>query len=110
MTAYRWVLVGLCMVGLVGNVAFVVRYTVLSRQTRLGPWWRHEIGWWLAVPPLNLATLFALVMLNNLASNWPGRPAVTIILFTAYVLETWWPFRLLSTLNRPQRTDEEVSR
>lgn len=110
MSAYSWVIVSLCATGLLGCMSFVVRYSVVSRRTNLGPWWRHEVGWWLAAVPLNLASLFLLVMLNNLDAEWPGRRAVTVLLFTAYVIETWWPVRLLSKLNRPQRTGEEVSR
>lgn len=111
MSLYRVVIIVLCVAGLVGCVSFVVRYSIQSRRTKLGPWWRHEIGWWLALVPLNLASLFLLVMLNNISLDWPGREWVTIALFTAYVVETWWPGRLLSKLNRPHGTEkEEVSR
>lgn len=110
MSVYSWVIVVLCGAGLAGCVSFVVRYSIMSRRTAMGPWWRHEFGWWLAAVPLNLAALFLLVMLNNISAEWPGRRTVTIALFTAYVAETWWPGRLLSKVNRPQRTDKEVSR
>lgn len=110
MSVYSGVIVGLCGAGLLGCLSFVIRYSLVSRRTDLGPWWRHELGWWLAAVPLNLASLFLLVMLNNISTDWPGRRVVTLILFSAYVVETWWPTRLLSKLNRPQRTDEEVSR
>lgn len=109
MSAYTVAIVALCGTGLLGCAVFIARYTWMSLHTLKGPWWQHETGWWLVAVPLNLAALFVLVIANNLIDDWPGRPQVTLILFTLYVVETWWPLRLVSKMNRPRRTNEEVS-
>lgn len=106
MTVYRLVLLVFTGTGLLGSLVFVVRYQLRSR----GAWLDSEAGRWMMIGRAEKAALFALVFLNNLVMDWPGRHAVTIILFGTFVLLTWWPSRLLSKANRPQRTDEEVKR
>lgn len=106
MSAYRWVLLGLCALGFVGCVVFVVSYQVRSR----GAWADSEAGRWLMIGRAEKAALFALVLMNMAAGNWPGRQSVTLVLFGAFVALTWWPSRLLSKAFRPHRTDKEVKR
>lgn len=106
MTAYRLVLLAFCGTGLLGSLVFVVRYQLRSR----GAWLDSEAGRWMMIGRAEKAALFALVFLNNLIMDWPGRQGVTIVLFGAFVLLTWWPSRLLSKATRPHRTDEEVQR
>lgn len=106
MSAYRWVLLGLCALGFVGCVVFVVGYQLRSR----GAWADSEAGRWLMIGRAEKAALFALVMSNQIVGDWPGRQAATLVLFSAFVALTWWPSRLLSKAFRPHRTDEEVNR
>lgn len=106
MTPYRIFLLALCAVGLLGCVVFVVRYQRRSR----GAWWDTEAGRWLMIGRAEKGALFGLVLMNNLMTDWPGRQAVTLVLFAAFVMLTWWPSRLLSRVNRPRRTEKEVPR
>jgi len=83
-------------IGFVGCLAFVVSYWW---QTR-GAWWKEEAGRFMMAVYVNLAILFLLVMVNQQFEDWPGRRWVTFILFLTYVLETWWPLRLLTKAQR----------
>lgn len=106
MTVYRLVLLLLCGFGLLGCLVFVVSYQLRSR----GAWIDSEAGRWMMIGRAEKAALFALVLVNNIIPDWPGRQSVTIVLFGTFVLLTWWPSRLLSKVNRPRRTDKEVTR
>lgn len=106
MTVYRMVLLTFCAAGLLGCLVFVARYQHISR----GAWRDSEAGRWMMIGRAEKAALFALVMVNNAVMNWPGRQAVTLFLFGAFVALTWWPSRLLSKVNRPHRTDKEGAR
>lgn len=108
MTLYQMVLMAFCMVGLLGCLVFVIRYQVRSR----GAWRDSEAGRWLMIGRAEKAALFALVIAGQAVPNWPGRQAVTVAVFGAFVALTWWPSRLLSrATDRPRRTEnEEVAR
>lgn len=89
---YRWFLIGITAIGLVGCLSFVVFYAIISG----GRWRRTDAGRFMMIVQANLGTLFALILTNQvLGTDWPGRQAVTLILFSSYVVETWWPLRLL---------------
>jgi len=91
MTPYSAALLVITGVGLAGCLFFCVAYWLRSG----GAWWRTEAGRFLMTVYANLAALFALVIANQVFGQWPGRQAVTLTVFCAYVVETWWPARLL---------------
>lgn len=107
MTLYRLVLMAFCVAGMLGCLVFVIRYQVRSH----GAWRDSEAGRWLMIGRAEKGALFALVIAGQIAPDWPGRQAVTIVMFGAFVALTWWPSRLLSrAMNRPRMTDKEVAR
>lgn len=106
MSVYRIVLLALCFMGFLGSLVFVIRYQLRSR----GAWVDSEHGKWMMIGRAEKAALFLLVMTNQVLPEWPGRQAVTLILFATFVILTWWPGRLLSVSTRPRRTDKEVTR
>lgn len=78
-------------VGALGCLVFTATYWVKSG----GTWLKTEAGKFLMVVYLNLGALFLLVIANQIFDDWPGRRPVTLVLFIAYVIESWWPLRLL---------------
>lgn len=86
-------------VGLAGCMYFVIRYWWRTG----GRWVREEAGRFLMVFWGTLGALFALVLCNQWLGDWPGRRAVTVVVFAAFVLETWWPSRLLSIAQKRRR-------
>ena len=89
---YRWFLIGITIAGLAGCLTFVVFYSILSG----GKWRQTDAGRFMMIGQANLGTLFALILTNQLlGTDWPGRELITAALFFAYVVETWWPLRLL---------------
>jgi len=97
---YRWFLIGITMAGLTGCLTFTVTYAIRSR----GAWRYSDAGRFLMVGQANLGTLFALILTNQLlGTDWPGRELITVLLFSAYTAETWWPLRLLIRVGRRRR-------
>lgn len=88
--------------GFVGCVVFVTRYVVLSG----GSWRDTEAGKFLVVVYTNLAALFLLVMANQIFGDWPLRKVASLLLYTVYVAQTWWPLRLLNLAQRRHREKE----
>lgn len=79
-------------VGLAGCGYFVVRYWWRTG----GRWMADEAGRFLMVFWGTLGALFALVLCNQWLGDWPGRRVVTVVVFSAFVVMTWWPSRLLT--------------
>jgi hypothetical protein len=77
--------------GFAGCAIFLVNYVLRTR----GAWRDSEPGRFLVVVYTNLAALFLVVMVNQVFGDWLGRQVVTLGLYLAYVLQTWWPLRLL---------------
>jgi len=77
--------------GFAGCTIFLVNYVLRTR----GAWRDTEVGRYLVVVYTNLGALFLVVMANQLFGDWPLRSVVTLGLYLAYVLQTWWPLRLL---------------
>jgi hypothetical protein len=81
----------LTVLGIVGCLTFVSTYWIKTR----GAWLKNEVGRFLVITYATLGSLFALIMVNRIFDQWPGRQIITITLFTAYVIFSWWPLRLL---------------
>jgi hypothetical protein len=86
-------------IGLLGCITFVVRYWIVTG----GAWSTREAGRFLMAVYVNLAALFALVLMNQIWDDWPGKRPITFVLFAAYVIETWWPMRLLHNAQNRRR-------
>jgi len=93
---YQWFLGSITAAGLVGCVTFVLRYAIRSR----GAWRRSEAGRFMMVTYFCTGALFTSVLASQIFGDWPGRRIVTVILFSAYVVFTWWPQRLLTKAGR----------
>lgn len=86
-------------VGFLGCMTFVVAYSVVTR----GAWSTREAGRFMMAVYLNLGALFALVMANQVWLDWPGKRPITFVLFAVYVVQTWWPMRLLHNAQTRRR-------
>jgi hypothetical protein len=78
-------------VGLAACLTFVVGYWWRTGRS----WFRDEAGRFFMAFMGTLGLLFALVLANQWLDGWPGRQAVTLVVFMFFVLLTWWPLRLL---------------
>ena len=96
---YRVLLSAVTGVGLIACAAFAVGYWW---QTG-GRWVRDEAGRFLMAFMGTLGLLFALVLSNQWVGDWPGRRAVTVVVFTLFVGMTWWPLRLLVIAQRQRK-------
>lgn len=89
-------------IGLVGCIFFVIAYWL----TTSGAWRKEEAGWFMMVRHITLAVLFMIVIINQVHGPWPGREFFTLIVFSAFVAELWWPMRLLSRAQRERQGKE----
>jgi hypothetical protein len=84
-------------IGLFACLLFVVRYQVETG----GGWWRHAdgrpnpFGRFLFFRKVLLACLFALALANRFFPGWEARDFVTAVLFCAFAIQTFTPYRLL---------------
>lgn len=97
---YNGLITGITIFALIGCFTFVLRYAILSG----GAWLATEAGRFMMIVYATLGSLFTIVLLNQLFEEWPGRKPITVILFLAYSIFTWWPLRLL----RRARSDKRV--
>jgi hypothetical protein len=92
-------------VGFLAAVLFVGRY---QRDEDFG-WWKNSdgspnlFGRFLMIRKILLSLLFALIILNRIFPGWTGREAVTAILFTAFAVHTFVPYRLLTEAQKERR-------
>ncbi len=100
---YKIILFCITALGFIGCLTFVLRYWYTAGNT----WRNNEAGRFFMVVYANLAALFLLVMANQIWTEWPGKKLVSMILFATYVLETWWPIRLLTFAQRLARKKRE---
>lgn len=77
--------------GLGGSLLFVILYHIRTN----GHWRRSEIGIWLMFGRANIAALFALLVINRVFPNWPGRVEITLAIAALFAIQTWWPSKLL---------------
>lgn len=91
MTGLQLVTLGITSVGLLNCLVFCVGYHIYSR----GNWRRSEHGVFLMLSVGCLGSLFALIISTRLFGMWPGRPVVSLVLYSAYVAVSFWPTRLL---------------
>lgn len=84
-------------VGLFACLLFVARFQVETG----GAWWRHPdgrpnpFGRFLFFRKALLAVLFLLALANRLAPGWEAQGFVTALLFSAFAVQTFVPYRLL---------------
>lgn len=78
-------------VGLFACLLFVVRFQVETG----GAWWRNPFGRFLFFRKVLLAVLFTLALTNRFAPGWDAQRFVTAVLFTAFAVQTFVPYRLL---------------
>jgi hypothetical protein len=95
MSPYQIVLLCITGVGALGCFVFVTTYWVKAHNS----WMRTEPGRFLMLTYGNLGLLFLLVIANQIFDTWPGQKVVTLLLFLAFVIQSWWPLRLLMKYN-----------
>lgn len=78
-------------VGLTGCLVFVVGYWYKTG----GSCWKDEAGRFLMSFIGTVGILFALGLLRPILPAWNGWRYISIGTYTAFVLELWWPLRLL---------------
>lgn len=84
-------------IGLFACLLFVVRFHVETG----GAWWKHPdgrpnpFGRFLFFRKLLLAVLFTVALANRLTPGWTGQTFVTALLFSAFAVQTFVPYRLL---------------
>jgi hypothetical protein len=84
-------------IGLFACILFVVRYQIETG----GAWWRHAdgrsnpFGRFLFFRKVLLSCLFALALTNRIFPGWTGQTFVTSIVFVAFAIQTFVPYRLL---------------
>lgn len=79
------------MFGLTGCVLFMILYHIRTG----GKWRKSEIGVWLMFGRGNIAALFALLIINRIVVDWPGRVEIVLAISALFALQTWWPSKLL---------------
>lgn len=91
MSTYELIMLVITGIGALGCFLFAILYWVKSR----GAWWNAEAGRFLMFGYANLGALFLLVIVNQIFETWTGQRPVTVLLFASYVVQAWWPLRLL---------------
>lgn len=95
---WDYIAVGSSALGLVASLLFVIDF-----KRRTGKAWRdNPFGRFLMVRKALLACLFTLVLFNRFqtggvvqADAWAGQSMVTAVLWTAFALQTFIPYKLL---------------
>jgi hypothetical protein len=99
MTAADWIVAGGAAVAFVGLVYFVVRYAVSTEgDWRLTPAGRHLMFF-----RGSLAAFMAMVAIHNLATDYPGRDVVRVIVVCAFALATLQGDRLLEKAQKAHK-------
>lgn len=93
-------------IGLVNCLIFCVSYALASR----GEWARDEFGRFMMIFMAILGSLFALIVSARIWGEWPGRRAVSVALYVAYVLVSLWPPRLLWVAQKRARERERTKK
>lgn len=95
---WDWLIVVSCALGLLAAAGFVIRYQIDSG----GAWRTTPFGRFLMLRKALLVSLFSLILINRAVSGrvvtpdlWPGQGVVTSLLFTAFCLHTFLPYRFL---------------
>lgn len=85
------VTVATCAYGLLGCVAFIVLYHLLTG----GHWREHEVGWFLMVKAVDFALILALIGSTRIIGDWPGRRVLVLGLVALFALHPWWWIRFV---------------
>lgn len=95
---WDWLMVFACGVGAAACLLFVVGF---QRESR-GAWRTTPFGRFLMMRKALLACLFVLILVNRAVTGqvvmrdaWPGQSLVTSLLFTAFCLHTFLPYRFV---------------
>lgn len=80
--------------GLAGCVLFTLRYHLKTR----GAWRSTEVGHFFVAVYVNLAALFAYLIVSPFLGDY--RRWIALILYTLYAIQAWWPLRLLEKYGR----------
>lgn len=89
-------------VGLFACVLFVVRFHVESG----GAWRGNPFGRFLFFRKVLLASLFAVALANRLTPGWIAQEFVIAVLFSAFAVQTFVPYRLLLTAQKEMHRSE----
>ena len=90
-------------IGALACLTFVIGYWIVTG----GAWIREEAGQFFMSFMAALGMLFTLVLVNAWTDSWPGQRAITVITFTLFVAETWWPLRLLLLAQRSKKNTQQ---
>lgn len=93
---WKWVTIASVVVGMIASVWFVVRY--LSEAGKAA--YRNPFGRYLLQRKIILASLFGVVLSNQIFGQWPGRRMAVALLMVAFALQTFVPYRLLMDAQR----------
>lgn len=97
-------------VGLFASVLFVVRFHMKTG----GSWWRHPdgrsnpFGRFLFFRKTLLSALFLVVITNRVFPGWSAQNFVTALVFMAFAIQTFVPYRLL--LQAQKDIDQQEAR
>lgn len=83
--------IAVCGYGMLGCLAFVVLYHVLTG----GHWRDHEVGWFLMVKAADFALILALIGATRLFGDWTGRRFSVLVLVAVFALHPWWWLRFV---------------
>jgi hypothetical protein len=109
---WDWLAALASVVGLVAAALFVVRYQVESR----GAWAGNPYGRYLMQRKALLIGLFGLIIFNRAEAGtiqipdaWPGQGMIMALLYLAFALQTFVPYRLLVEARQERVHDEEAT-
>lgn len=97
-------------IGLFACVLFVARFHTKTG----GAWWRHPdgrpnpFGRFLFFRKALLSALFLVVILNRVLPGWEAQDFVTALVFLAFAVQTFVPYRLL--LQAQKDIDDQEAR
>jgi hypothetical protein len=108
---WDWIALVASVIGLIASGLFVVRYWISTG----GHCWKNPFGRFLITRKMLLVGLFSLILFNryqagtvHLPDSWEGQGLVTAILYSAFALHTFVPYRLLVNAQQQSAVNEEA--
>lgn len=93
---WTWITIGAVVLGFIAAVWFIIRYWIEAGRDA----WRNPFGRYLLQRKIVLASLFGLVLINQIVGQWPGRRIALAVVMVAFALQTFVPYRLLMDAQR----------
>lgn len=109
---WDWLQVIACGVGIVAALLFTGRYWHEAGRDAL----KNPFGRFMLTRKALLSCFFTLVLINRAHSGvvspdeWTGQDFVTALVFAAFALQTWQPYRLLMEARHALPTNKEAQR